>query len=132
LITGFLAQLRARRRPLIAVSIALVVLQTLVAGLAAAQAAARLSASPFDPGVICHGAGGADPAEDGAPWPHTARDLCCAFCAVAAPAMLSVTAPMAGYVGRAADQLSAPAPDLVSIARYAVRAGPSQAPPSFA
>jgi hypothetical protein len=53
--TGFLALLRQCRAALIAVTVALLVLQTLVAGLATAQAA-PLAADPFD--ATCHGAGG--------------------------------------------------------------------------
>jgi len=65
---GFLDQLRCCRRPLIAVVVMLMVLQALVSGLASARAAA-MSASPFDAGVICHGAangigGGAEPPPD--------------------------------------------------------------------
>jgi hypothetical protein len=131
LITSFLAQLRQCRRPLIAVTVALVVLQTLVAGPASAQSAARLAAGPFDAGAICHGAGGAGPAPEDAP--GAARDLCCAFCAATAPALPSIAPPVVGYVGHAtADRRSRPAPDLARIVRHAVRAGPSQAPPSFA
>ena len=83
---GFLEQLRQCRRPLIAVVVMLMVLQALVSALAGARAAA-MSANPFDAGVICHGAGGGPelPTDDPS-GPGAARDLCCAFCAAAAPA----------------------------------------------
>jgi hypothetical protein len=129
LITGFLAQLRECRRPLIAVAVALVALQTLLAGLATAQAAARLMASPFD--AICHGAGGADPAADGAPGSGSACEMCCALCAATAPALVSVTPPVVGHFEHVW-RLWMPAPQPILTVRYAVRAGPSQAPPSFA
>jgi hypothetical protein len=129
---GFLDQLRQYRRPLIAVVVMLVVLQSLVSGLAGARAAA-MSANPFDAGVICHAAGGGpelpadDPSGSGA-----ARDLCCAICAAAAPALLTVTPPVLGHVERAGtDRLTLPARDYVLITPRAVRVGLSQAPPSF-
>jgi hypothetical protein len=129
---GFLALLRQSRAPLIAVAIALVVLQTLVAGLATAQAASLAAAGPFD--AICHGvggAGGADRPADGAPNSGKAWDVCCAFCAAAAPAVLPVAPPAAKRCEHA-QVTQAVGGDIVVIARRAVRAGPSQAPPSFA
>src|SRR5262245_37177155 len=131
---GFLCQLRYCRRPLIAVVVMLMVLQALVSGLASARAAA-MSASPFDAGVICHGAangtgGGAALPIDDSSGSGAERDLCCAFCAAAAPALLTVTAPIVGHVERAGtDRLTLPARDQVLIAARAVRAGLSQAPP---
>lgn len=129
--TGFLAQLRECRRPLIAVAVALIVLQTLVAGLATAQAAARLSAGPFDGSVICHGAGGADRDADGAPASGAACEMCCALCAATAPVLVSVTLLLVGHIGHA-DRLPVPARQPILTVRYAVRAGPSRAPPSLA
>jgi hypothetical protein len=127
--TGFLALLRQCRRPFIAVALALVLVQTVVAGLATAQVAAVLE--PFEGAVICHGAGGSapDPAQpdSGKVW-----DRCCAFCAATAPALLPVAPPVAGRIERAHDSgqpLSFR--NIVSIDRRAVRAGPSQAPPSL-
>jgi len=130
---GFLNQLRYCRRPLIAVAVMLMVLQALVSGLASARAAV-MSANPFDAGVICHGAGGGPelPADDSS-GSGAARDLCCTFCAAAAPALLTVTPPIVGHVERAGtDRLTLPALDYILIAQRAVRAGLSQAPPSFA
>jgi hypothetical protein len=131
--TGFLDQLRHCRRPLIAVAVMLVVLQALVGSLASARSAAFL-ASPFAAaGVICHGGGSSEPPAEGTPVSGGARELCCTFCAAAAPALLSVTPPVIGHVEPAgADRVARPAHDLVLISRRAVRAGPSQAPPWFA
>jgi hypothetical protein len=130
---GFLDQLRHCRRPLIAVVVMLVVLQALVSGLASGRAS-MMSANSFDAGVICHGAGGgpelpADhPSGSGA-----VRDFCCTLCAAAAPMLLTVTPPVVGHVERAGtDRFTAPARDHVLTAQRAVRAGLSQAPPSFA
>jgi Protein of unknown function (DUF2946) len=130
---SFLEQLRQCRRPLIAVVVMLVVLQALVSGLASARAAA-MSVSPFDAGVICHGAGGgAEPPADDSSGSGAARDLCCTFCAAAAPVLLRVTPAIVGYVERAGtDRLTPPARDHVLIEARAVRAGLSQAPPTFA
>jgi Protein of unknown function (DUF2946) len=134
---GFLEQLRQCRRPLIAVVVMLVVLQVLVSGLASARAAA-MSTSPFDVAVICHGAGngaenGSEPPADDPSGSGAARDLCCAFCAAAAPALLTVTPLVVGHVGRArTDRLTPLARNFVLIAHRAVRAGLSQAPPTFA
>jgi hypothetical protein len=126
--TGFLALLRQCARPFIAVAIALVLVQTVVAGLATAQAARLLE--PFEAGAICHGAGGSttDPAQpdSGKVW-----DRCCAFCAATAPALLPVTPPVVGRIECAADgSPSLSFRNIVSIDRRAVRAGPSQGPPS--
>jgi hypothetical protein len=127
--TGFLAILRQSRRPLIAVAIALTVLQTLVVGIATAQAAVSLE--PFEAGVICHGAGGQDPLSDPASDAHKA--LCCAVCIATAPALLPPMPLVAGRLERAADGVPPAASQaIVLIARRAVRAGPSQAPPSLA
>lgn len=130
---GFLNQLRYCRRPLIAVAVMLVVLQALVSGLSNARAAA-MAANPFDAGVICHGAGdGPELPADDSSGSGFARDLCCTFCAAAAPALLTVTPPVIGHVERAGTRrLTPPARDYVLIAQRAVRAGLSQAPPSFA
>jgi hypothetical protein len=127
--TGFLDILRQCRRPLIAVAIALVVLQTFVAGLAVAQSSSFLE--PFEAGVICHGAGGAEPASDPASDSHKA--LCCLFCAATAPALLPVTSPVSGRIEHAAvGRVPSASHDVVLIVPRAVRAGPSQAPPSLA
>jgi hypothetical protein len=115
---------------LIAVAIALVVVQTFVAGLASAQSASISGSEAL--GVICHGTGGAEPPAGSAPPFGKARDICCAFCAAAPPAVLPVTPPAIGRVEHAGDDgLPATAHDIVLIAKRAVRAGPSQAPPSF-
>lgn len=127
--TGFLALLRQCRRPLIAVVIGIVVLQTFVGSLATAQAAALLASDPFGAGAICDGAG-----DSGAPAaPESGNMACCAFCTAAAPAVLPVAPPAAGRHERALDSSrSAAAHDIVLIAPRAVRAGASQAPPTFA
>jgi hypothetical protein len=127
--TGFLAILRQSRRPLIAVAIALTLLQTLVVGIATAQAAASLE--PFEAGVICHAAGGQDPLSDPASDAHKA--LCCAVCIATAPVLLPLMPLVSEGRERVADgTVPVASHAIVLIARRAVRAGPSQAPPSLA
>src|SRR5712675_521067 len=90
---GFVQALRRCRRPIVMIAVALVVLQTAVAGLATAQAAAALAPRAFD-GVICHGAGtgGADPA--GGTAPSDTQNACCAFCTATSPALLLLKPPV--------------------------------------
>ena len=60
----FIAALRQLRRPIVLIAVAILVLQTLVAGLATAHAAARLAAFGADAGILCHGNGDdGDPAD---------------------------------------------------------------------
>lgn len=132
--TGFAAELRACRRPIVAVAVWLVVLQAFLAGLATAQAAAMRGSAPFDAGTICHGArGGGAPPEPKLPDTSDSFKVCCTFCATAAPAAALPNAP-AVAVAQARHASTRPLSPrfTVSIARAAVRAGLSQAPPSIA
>jgi hypothetical protein len=102
----------------------LVVLQAFLAGFATAQAGAMLASNPVD--VICHSSGAADPSDGTAP--DKRLHLCCAYCLSAAPAPPRASMPQARQAAR---------PIVVSgfiviISPGAVRAGPSQAPPSQA
>jgi hypothetical protein len=116
----------------------LIALQTLLSGGAAAAAAADQNLQGLIGGVICHGAGagGAPSAEAPAtPAPDTGQlgNLCCAFCAAAAPAILppSDGAPM--WLSDARDCVAALAHGNRILPTWrAVRAGSSQAPPSRA
>jgi hypothetical protein len=128
--TGFLVLIRQCRRPLIAVAIGILVLQTVVAGLAAAPVAAPFA--PFD--AICHGAGGTEAPADTAPGPgKSGNAVCCAFCTAAAAALLPVPPPAVGHFERGADASLSPFfRNAALIAWRAIRAGPSQAPPSLA
>jgi hypothetical protein len=118
----FIAALRQLRFPIVALAVAILVLQALVAGLASAHAAVRL-ANFSDIAVLCQGN-----SDDGAPSGAIAHD-CCKFCGVAAPAVLSrglislgsvEIVRFAGVLAPLADPKPAP---------RAIRAGPSQAPP---
>jgi hypothetical protein len=146
---GCLHLLRRCRRPLIAVAVALVWLQSVVAGVAAARAFSLADAlagqSVFTLGIICHGAGTVaedDVAESGLavqagagdPSSDTARhqnwNLCCTSC-IATPAAVLAAAvlmsePVAHHVGRWTAPFDGQA---VIVPRRAIRAGPSQAPP---
>ena len=63
----FIAALRQLQRPLVLLAVAILLLQTLVAGLASAHAAARIATFGADGAVICHGNGedGSTPAGTG-------------------------------------------------------------------
>jgi hypothetical protein len=125
--TGFLALLRQSRGPLVAVAIGIVLLQTLIAGLTSAQATALSASDPFA-SAICHGAGGAE----APPPPESGHAACCTSCTAAAPALLPDPPLAAARHTHARDgDRSAFAHDVVLIARRAVRAGVSQAPPAL-
>jgi hypothetical protein len=128
--TGFVHFLRHCRHAIIPVAIGLVVLQTLVASLAIAQAAAPANA--IAAGVICHGNGGSTPAPDSTPDQDRAWNVCCTFCTSAAPVALPAK-PLALRLARGRE-CAAPVArhDPALIAPRAVRAGLSQAPPTLA
>jgi len=130
--TGFARQLRACRRPIVAIAVGLVVLQALLAGLAAAQAAAMLGDAPFEAGVICHGAdGGADAPDNKSPGTSGHGNVCCVFCASTFPTAAIPDAATVAEPPRPATRPLVPE-FIVTIARGAVRAGLSRAPPSIA
>jgi hypothetical protein len=131
--TGSLISARNHRAPVALIAIALVVLQTMVAALATAQAAARLAPDIFTAAAICHGTGGASPADGSLPESDRAWPSCCAFCTAATPPLLPVQAPILARLqpGRDCGPVTAVAPR-VTIAPRAVRAGFAQAPPEFA
>ena len=121
----------SRRHAIALIAAWLVALQAFLAGVATAQAAAMLAA-PAAIDVICHGSGSGGGATDGTA-PETAKieHLCCVFCTSAAPALPPPAAP------RLAEVQQIPQPAKVSsftfvISPGAIRAGPSQAPPSLA
>jgi hypothetical protein len=124
----FIAALRQLQRPLVLLAAAILVLQTLVAGLAGAHAAARIATFGADGGIICHGNG-----EDGStPAGTAAAHDCCAFCTNPGPVALSTDAPVIDRLTPALRADAADAPGDVRPARRAIRAGPSQAPPTAA
>ena len=121
----FIAALRQLQRPLVLLAAAILVLQTLAAGLANAHAAARIAAFGIDGAVICHGNG-----EDGSTPAETATHDCCAFCTNPGPVALSTDAPLLDRLTPAHRADAASAPGDVRAARRSIRAGPSQAPPT--
>jgi hypothetical protein len=123
----FIAALRQLRHPIVLIAVATLVLQTLVAGLATAHAAARLATFGADAIVLCHGNDAGDPA---GPGHRQAAHECCAFSAAAEPAALSafVTPVLTRLVPAWRVELPS-APDVRTIPR-AIRAGSSQAPPA--
>jgi hypothetical protein len=123
---GFLRDCRSRRVVAL-IAIAALVLQTVFAGLASAQAA---SVSADALGVICHhDASGGEPAD--VPDSGKAEQDCCVFCTAAAVAI--VMRPMLlRFVPRAVSAALPFSRPAVVIARSIVRAGQSQAPPRIA
>jgi hypothetical protein len=108
----------------------LVALQAFLAGVATAQAAAMLAA-PAAIDVICHGSPNGGGADSTAPGTAKVEHLCCVSCTSAAPALPPPAAP------RLVEVRQIPQPAIVSsftfvISPGAIRAGPSQAPPSLA
>jgi hypothetical protein len=122
----FIAALRQLQRPLVALAAAILVLQTLVAGLASGDTAARIATFGAD-AVICHGSG-----DDGsAPATKAAHD-CCTFCTNAGPVVLSAATPVLERLTPAYRLDAADRAGDVRPTRRAIRAGPSQAPPTTA
>ena len=87
---NFLPYLRRFRRISVGMTVGLIVLQSVLAGLTTAHAAV-LAANPFA-GAICHGSGNSDPTDGTVPENDIAA-LCCAFCTVVATALTSGDAP---------------------------------------
>jgi hypothetical protein len=124
--TGFAAH--RRRRPIVLIAAWLVVLQAFLAGVATAQAGALLASDPAA-NAICHGSGSADPADGSAP-DAQGWHLCCASCT--APAVAAPAAPGAEPIEpRSASRASAVQSFIIVVAHGAIRAGPSQAPPTL-
>jgi hypothetical protein len=129
------AILRQGLRPIALIAVGLLVLQTFLAGLATAQAATSPLQDAFGAGAICHGAGGAEPAaapEGAPPDGSQAWNLCCAVCVAASGAVLPVGAPALQRFEFVRNARAAIVPGPVPVARRAVRAGSSQAPPGRA
>jgi hypothetical protein len=127
-----------RRRPIALVAIWLavwlVVVQAFLAGVVAAQAGARLAQVPRDilsGDVICHASGDAGQADGSVPDTGNGWHLCCAACT--APALATPATPALGAMElpRAFQRLTLPRLTIV-VARGAIRAGPSQGPPTLA
>ena len=128
-----ITRLRLWRRPAVRLVMGLMVAQAFLAGLAGAQAGVFGLSVPGEFAVICHGHGEAGSDPGGAPGPSPDRHPCCVACTAGAPpAVLPVpaivlraeaTRPRGARVRHAVT---------IPIAARAVRAGPSQAPPSLA
>jgi hypothetical protein len=123
-----ITRLRVCGRSAVAVAVVLMIVQAFLAGLANAQAALLGAGADF--AVICHGAGGTPPEPGTAP--AEKQHPCCESCtAGAAPAVLPV--PAAALRTTHCRLCGSPTLRAVAIplAPRAVRAGPSQAPPSL-
>ena len=122
----FITALRQLQRPLVMLAAAILVVQTLVAGMASAHVAGQLATFGAD-AVICHSNG-----EDGSTPVGAAAHECCVFCTNPGPVALSPDMPLIDQVAPARRADEADTPGDVRLARRAIRAGPSQAPPTIA
>jgi hypothetical protein len=121
----FIAALRQLQRPLVALAAAILVMQTLVAGLASGTTAARVATFGAD-AVICHGTG-----QDGsAPAGTGAAHECCTFCTNAGPVTLTAGVVVLDRLAPADHIAWAGNPGDFRLTGRAIRAGPSQAPPT--
>jgi hypothetical protein len=115
------------RRPIALIAMWLVVLQAFLAGVATAQAGAMLASGPAD--VICHASGNADPADTTAPDAAKAWHLCCASC-TAPPVAVPAVPAVVSIEPRSASRPSVLQRFIIIVSHGAIRAGPSQAPPT--
>jgi hypothetical protein len=126
LVHEFIAALRQSRRPLVLLAAAILLLQTLVAGLASGHTAGQIASFGAD-AVICHGNG-----EDGSTPAGKAAHDCCTFCTNPGPVALSADTPVLERLAPAYRIAQADHPGDARPAARAIRAGPSQAPPTTA
>jgi hypothetical protein len=126
-----ITRLRQCGRPVVAIAAVLMVVQAFLAGLAGAQAALVLTGADF--AVICHGSGGAPSEQGTVPDAPEKQHPCCESCTAGAPPAVLPLPALALRTDHCRPRGS-PALRAVSIplAPRAVRAGPSQAPPSLA
>jgi hypothetical protein len=140
---GLIARLRRYRRPAVMIAAGLIAVQAFLAGLTTAQAALVLTSNPTDVAdfaVICHGNGSSssdsaqDPATSGPAKTDPAKNQhpCCVACAAGAT---PATLPEQLTLLRADRCRAFKSPSFcavsILITPRAVRAGPSQAPPSL-
>jgi hypothetical protein len=127
LVHEFIAALRQLQRPLVALAAAILLMQTLVAGVASGTTAARVATFGAD-AIICHGSG-----EDGSvPAGTAAAHECCTFCTNAGPVTLAARVVVLDRLTPAYRIVQADHPAAVRLTGRAIRAGPSQAPPTAA
>jgi hypothetical protein len=127
---SFVARLRPHCPPIAVIAATLIVLQALLAGLASARAAAVTTADPLGIAVICHGSSGGDSDDGTAPDPTKLVHLCCMDCMGGSPAatLPEQAALLQSDLCGEARPPTVCAAD-VTIAKRAIRAGQSQAPP---
>jgi hypothetical protein len=126
----FIAALRQLQRPLVSLAAAILVVQTLVAGLASGDTAARIATFGAD-AVICHGNGQEDGRDGSAP-AGTAAHACCPFCTNAGPVTLTAGVVVLDHLTPAERIARADNPSDIPLTGRTIRAGPSQAPPTAA
>ena len=123
----FIAALRQLQRPLVTLAAAILIVQTLVAGLASGDIAARIATFGADAAAICHTGG-----DDSSAPAKAAAHECCVFCTNAGPVALAANAPVIARLAPAQRVEAADTPGDIRPARRAIRAGPSQGPPTTA
>jgi hypothetical protein len=123
-----ITRLRSCGRQAVAIAAVLMIVQAFLAGLTNAQAALLGAGADF--AVICHGSGGAPPEPGTAPGEK--QHPCCETCTAGAPPAV-LPLPAAALRTIHCQPCGSPALRAVAIplAPRAVRAGPSQAPPSL-
>jgi hypothetical protein len=126
----FIAALRQLQRPLVSLAAAILVVQTLVAGLASGDTAAQIATFGAD-AVICHGNGQEEgQGQDGSAPAGTAAHACCTFCTNAGPVTLTAGVVVLDHLTPAVRIARADNPGDVRLTGRTIRAGPSQAPPT--
>jgi hypothetical protein len=125
----FIAALRQLQRPLVALAAAILVMQTLVAGLASGTTAARVATFGAD-AVICHGNAQDERGNGSAPAGTAAAHECCTFCTNAGPVTLTAGVVVLDRLAPADHIAWAGNPGDFRLTGRAIRAGPSQAPPT--
>jgi hypothetical protein len=120
----FIAALRQLQRPLVGLAAAILLLQSLVAGLASGHVAGQIATFGAD-AVICHGTG-----DDGSTPAQKAAHECCTFCTNAGPVVLSAAALVIAQLAPAPTIVRADTPAKAQPTRRAIRVGPSHAPPT--
>jgi hypothetical protein len=124
LVRQFIAALRQLRHPLVVLAIGILVVQTLVAGLASAHAAARAAAFGSKIAVICH----SDGADDSSSGTNQPTHDCCTFCTAGDVATVQAGVAVLERIGPHRLARAAAVREIRPLSR-AIRAGPSQAPP---
>jgi Protein of unknown function (DUF2946) len=126
-----IAHMRRFRCPFVAAMTALAVIATWATGLAAVRIAAAAFANPLGASIICHSNGNADPGNPAIPDPDSGSLVCCAICATDSAVLAGGETTFVIRPWQMRDGVyAALASESGVLAPRAVRAGPSQGPPT--